>query len=483
MALNFPDNPSLNDIYRDSTSGFNYQWNGTVWKSFSDQVVDEIKVLDDISGSFNGNTTTFALASDSSAITPANAQQLRIVLGGVVQKPATDYTVSTSNITFSTAPTSGLTFSGVSFGSAVPINSLEDGAVTPAKLSTGAPTWNANGDLNVAGILTTGGDLNVAGIATATTVEATTVNISSLLVGAAATLTGLVVNGTGTFDNISVGGTLSYQDVQSINSTGIVTATAGIHVLANGIDALGIITAKSGIRVSAGESISAVSGTLTYYGDGSNLTGIDATSLKDSGDTIRVQANTSGAVVTGVLTAPDISSERSVIGILTATTLNATTATATTLNASTSVTVGSGVTLSSGNGITLNQGTNGCQITNPLLVNYAEKVNAMGTLSASETIDVKDGTYVTATLSTSATTINFASPPSGKLYGFALALTNASSGGAVTISWNTGGTGVKWPGGTVPTRTTTNSRTDIWSFFTADGGTNWYGALSLFNFT
>ena len=468
MALNFPDNPSLNAIYRHSTSGFNYQWNGTVWKSFSDQVLDEIKLLDDISGSFNGNTATFALTSNSSAIIPANAQQLRIVLGGVVQKPATDYTVNASNITFTTAPTSGLTFSGVSFGSAVPINSLEDGTVTPAKLSTGAPTWNANGDLNVAGILTTGGDLNVAGIATATTVEATTVNISSLLVGAAATFTDLVVNGTGTFDNISVGGTLSYQDVTSINSTGIITATSGIHVLADGIDAVGVITAADGIRVGAGESISAVSGTITYYGDGSKLTGIDATTLKDSGSTVRVQANTSGVVVTGVLTA---------------TTLGVSTATASTLDASTSVTVGSGVTLSSGNGITLNQGTNGCQITNPLLVNYAEKVNAMGTLSASETIDVKDGTYVTATLSTSATTINFASPPSGKLYGFALALTNASSGGAVTISWNPGGTGVKWPGGTVPTRTTTNSRTDIWSFFTADGGTNWYGALSLFNFT
>ena len=275
-------------------------------------------------------------------------------------------------------------------------------------------------------------------------------------------------NGTGTFDNISVGGTLSYQDVTSINSTGIVTATSGIQVLANGADIVGVLTARSGIRVGAGESISAVSGIITYYGDGSQLTGIDASSLKDSGSTVRVQANTSGAVVTGVLTA---------------TTLGVSTATATTLDASTSVEVGAGVTIHGTNGITLNQGTNASQIINPLLVNYAEKVNAMGTLSTSETIDVKDGTYVTATLSTSATTINFISPPSGRLYGFALALTNASSGSAVSISWNTGGTGVKWPGGSVPTRTETNGKTDIWSFFTADGGTNWYGALSLFNFS
>jgi len=42
---------------------------------------------------------------------------------------------------------------------------------------------------------------------------------------------------------------------------------------------------------------------VSYYGDGSSLTGIDATSLKDGNGTVRVQANTSGAVVTGILTA------------------------------------------------------------------------------------------------------------------------------------------------------------------------------------
>ena len=35
MALNFPNSPTLNQVYTDSTSGFSYQWNGTVWISFS----------------------------------------------------------------------------------------------------------------------------------------------------------------------------------------------------------------------------------------------------------------------------------------------------------------------------------------------------------------------------------------------------------------------------------------------------------------
>lgn len=154
MALNFPDNPSVNDIYRDSTSGFAYQWDGVVWQSYSDSSLGQIKVLDDISGSFNGSTQTFALTSNSTAVTPANAQQVRVVLGGVVQDPANDYTVSGSNITFTTPPAGALSFSGIVFGTAVPINTVLDGSVTPVKLSTGGPTWNTSGDVNIAGIVT-----------------------------------------------------------------------------------------------------------------------------------------------------------------------------------------------------------------------------------------------------------------------------------------------------------------------------------------
>ena len=36
------------------------------------------------------------------------------------------------------------------------------------------------------------------------------------------------------------------------------------------------VTARGGIRIGAGQSVSAVSGIITYYGDGSQLTGIIA---------------------------------------------------------------------------------------------------------------------------------------------------------------------------------------------------------------
>jgi hypothetical protein len=70
---------------------------------------------------------------------------------------------------------------------------------------------------------------------------------------------------------------------------------------------------------------------------------------------------------------------------------------------------------------------------------------------------------------TSGGTITMTNPPSGKAFGFTLALTN---GGGYVITW----TGVKWAGGiTSPTLTT--SGTDIIVIYTYDGGSTYYGFL------
>ncbi len=84
-------------------------------------------------------------------------------------------------------------------------------------------------------------------------------NIKGRLGGAIGAPSGIVVTGVGTFSgNVSIGGTLTYEDVTNV-------------------DSVGVVTARSGIRVGAGQSISAVSGTIYYYGDGSNLSGVDGT--------------------------------------------------------------------------------------------------------------------------------------------------------------------------------------------------------------
>ena len=102
MTLNFPDAPSVNDEYTDSTSGFTYKWNGTVWISTDPARAANIKELDDISGSFNGSTTAFSLTVSSATVEPVSAQQLLISVGGVMQNPSDDYTVSGSTATLAT---------------------------------------------------------------------------------------------------------------------------------------------------------------------------------------------------------------------------------------------------------------------------------------------------------------------------------------------------------------------------------------------
>ena len=109
---------------------------------------------------------------------------------------------------------------------------------------------------------------------------------------------------------------------------------------------------------------------------------------------------------------------------------------------------------------------------------YSEKVNTIGNTGTSSNINVEDGTFVTATLDGNCT-FTFTSPSTGTLYGFGLLLTNDASG-PHSITWPTS---VKWPGGATPSRTEADSKADLWSFFTTDGGTNWYGSIALYNFS
>ena len=92
--------------------------------------------IDDISGSFNGILTSFNLRVSGTAVYPASTNQLFVSVGGVMQNPSTDYTVSGDQVTFTTAPASGLSFFALMQGDAVDINTPADGTVTSAKLAS-----------------------------------------------------------------------------------------------------------------------------------------------------------------------------------------------------------------------------------------------------------------------------------------------------------------------------------------------------------
>jgi hypothetical protein len=81
-------------------------------------------------------------------------------------------------------------------------------------------------------------------------------NISGNITGVAATFTG----------NVSIGGTLTYEDVTNVDSVGVITARSGIKFGLAGVG--GTVTADGHAEFTG------VCTATEYYGDGSNLTGI-----------------------------------------------------------------------------------------------------------------------------------------------------------------------------------------------------------------
>ena len=117
--------------------------------------------IDDISSGFDGSDATHAIASNSIAITPVRPEALIISMNGVIQEPVTDYTVSGTDITFTTAPASGDSFFGVVMGEQLAIGTPSDATVTSAKLSGNLVT---PGTLDVNGqelILDADGDTSI----------------------------------------------------------------------------------------------------------------------------------------------------------------------------------------------------------------------------------------------------------------------------------------------------------------------------------
>lgn len=82
-------------------------------------------------------------------------------------------------------------------------------------------------------------------------------NIKNRTGGSLGLPAGINVTGVSTFSSdVSIGGTLTYEDVTNIDSVGVITARSGIEVPSGGINAVGVVTATS------------------FSGDGSNLTGV-----------------------------------------------------------------------------------------------------------------------------------------------------------------------------------------------------------------
>jgi len=94
------------------------------------------QILDDISGSFTGSTDgPFNLTVGGTAVLPGNEQSCIISISGVIQDPAA-YTISGSQITFSSNPASTDTFFGTVLGNTFDIGTPTDSTVTAGSLAS-----------------------------------------------------------------------------------------------------------------------------------------------------------------------------------------------------------------------------------------------------------------------------------------------------------------------------------------------------------
>jgi hypothetical protein len=99
-----------------------------------------------------------------------------------------------------------------------------------------------------------------------------------------------------------------------------------------------------------------------------------------------------------------------------------------------------------------------------------QAAETVGTISGS-TLDFDTGNVFSHAPSSNVTYV-FTNPPvSGIAYGFTLKITPSST---VTVTWPTS---VDWAGGSAPDAPA-SGETNVYSFYTVDGGTTYYGFLA-----
>ena len=291
--------------------------------------------------------------------------------------------------------------------------------------------------------LTLGSALPIASGGTGST-STTFVNLASNVTGllpiangGTATATPALVQGTG----VTITGTWPNQTINATGTGGTVTSVGGTGTV-NGISLSGTVTTSGDLTLGGTLSnvslTSQVTGTLPVANGGTNLS-----------------AGTSGGVLaytaSGTLASSGALAQNNVI-----------------------VGGGAGAAPSSTNILKLAAAvTSGSHIQ---ALGYADTVVALGNTGVAQNIDLTSGNVFTATLTGNCTfTVRF--PVATGASSFTLILTNDATPGR-TVAYS-GGT-FKLPGGSV-TRTTTANATDIWFFFTPDGGTTYFGSIPMAN--
>ena len=311
----------------------------------------------------------------------------------------------------------------------------------------------------------------VTGVATATNFTGDLTGTASL----ASNLTGTPNITVGTISasgSVSIGGTLTYEDVTNIDSVGLITARNGIKVTSGNID----ITSGG---ISGYNQLAATFGTTVTY--------TVKVIAKTAAHRYNGSGSSNGYTVDGVESPYLTLTPGRTYKFDQADTSNASHPIKFYLNADKTGLYEGGVTVvgTAGNAgaytqIVVNDYTP--TVLHYQCVNHAYMGNAVNTSSnssmsaessnltamAANSVDCRLGNYFTKTI-TGATTFTFDNPPaSGVAYGFTMEVT---LNGSNAITWPAT---VKWNADTAPTLT--DGKTQLFMFVTNNGGTRWRGS-------
>lgn len=152
------------------------------------------------------------------------------------------------------------------------------------KNATGAPELTYGATVPSTGTISGAGSINLTGIVTATTFSGNLTGNATGLTGTPNITVGSVTGSSATFSgNVSVGGTLTYEDVTNIDSVGLITARTGVRItdggliVTSGVTTIGTLEGNSGL-VSLGSTIKTKGfvETQTSASVASNILSLDA---------------------------------------------------------------------------------------------------------------------------------------------------------------------------------------------------------------
>jgi hypothetical protein len=316
--------------------------------------------------------------------------------------------------------------------------------------------------------------------------DALTINASSQLV-----LPGGTVNGVPYLNAskiITTGSAFSYDGsfvtVPGLKNGGLTSGRITYATTSGQLtDASGFTFDGSFVTVPGLKNSGLTAGRITYATTNGQLT--DASALTYDGTYLTVGGIKNGGLTSGRITYATTNGQLTDSAGLTFNGTDFTTtgsATATGFIPSGSTVVANGMYLSAANTVSFATNTTrrlsitSAGYTQP--VAYADTVVALGNSGTATTITLTSGNVFTATL-TGNCTFTLSAPIATGATSFTLILTNDGTAGR-TVAWS-GGTFLFPNGSASLARTTTANATDIWVFFSPNGGTTWYGNVAMKN--